>query len=189
MKNKMKICKKRCIAFTALLAFMVLAAVSVSAGAVNKAETNKPGAVKNLKKVKVTKNSIKVKYKKVKGAAGYQILIYEKVKDCGYTRKTPLVYAYETKKTTYTIKNLMPGHQYTVKVRAYNKDGIYGKKASVKSNTKGSREVKIICNSCGVSLPSYNGNKQGWDYTAYLANHIKSARDVHKEVHCGFVIW
>lgn len=186
MKKKAKNYKKRCIAFTALLAIMVLAAVSVSAGTVSSAAPTKPAKVKNLKRVKVTKNSVKVKYKKAKGAAGYQILIYERVQKIDHPTQTPLVYAFDTKKTTYTIKHLVPGHKYTVKVRAYNKEGVYGKMASVKANTTGKRELTYACNSCRVFVP-YNGS--GYGYDLYMAEHSKAVRDVLGERHCGETLW
>lgn len=188
MKNEIKKYKKRVIVVAALLTIMASAIIGVSISKNTMADVNKPGVVKNLKKVKVTKNSIKVKYKKAKGADGYQILIYERTPSDRYSRQTPLVYAFTTKKTTYTIKNLMPGCKYTVKVRAY-KDGNYGKFKSVKANTPGNWSSGIVCNSCGVVLPYYEGNKPGWDYTSYVAEHSKAVREVLGENHCGELYW
>lgn len=187
MKNKVKKYRKRCIAFAALLAVMVLAAVSVSAGEANKAATSKPGAVKNLKKVKVTKNSIKVKYKNVKGASGYKIYIYERFDTKGRYNNylTPLVYVKKTKKTTYTIKNLVPGCKYTIKVCAYNKDGTCGKKQSIKVSTHGIKTDFIACNSCRAAVPYYRGNNRKYDYTYWAAEHIKSAWNELGELHGG----
>lgn len=59
--------------------------------AAKSAKAKKPGQVKNLKKVKLRTysslgrkiSSVKIKFNKVKGATGYQILIYDKkVKGC-----------------------------------------------------------------------------------------------------------
>lgn len=171
----------------ATLLFMLV--LGFTASTTVQAATSKPGVVKNLKKVKANKNSIKISFKKVKGAAGYQILIYQKIPKGTSSPQTPLVYAKKTKNTTYTIKNLMPGNTYTIKVRAYNKKGVYGKKASVKIKTTGARSLDIVCSSCGVSVPYYKGNKKGWDYASWLAEHIKAVYEVHGERHCGFVIW
>lgn len=189
MRNKIKTLRKKIVAMTAvlILAFTCISVAYISS--VNQAATSKPGDVKKLKKVKATKNSIKISFKKVKGAAGYQILIYERVPDDGYPRLTPLVYAKTTKKTTYTIKNLMPGHKYTIKVRAYNKNKVYGKKASVKINTTGARSLDIVCNSCGASVPYYRGNHSGWDYTHWMAEHSNAVWEVLGESHGGGTMW
>ena len=87
----------------------------------------KPAKV-NLKKVKALKNrKVKVTYKKVAGAAGYQIK---------YTVKGKKAKIKTTKKTTYTLKKLTKGKKVTVQVRAYLKGkkifGDWSKKKSVK---------------------------------------------------------
>ena len=64
------------------------------------------------------KGKVKVKYKKVAGAAGYQIQYSLKSNMKSAKSKT-------TKKATYTISKLKKGKKYYVRVRAYNK----GKKA------------------------------------------------------------
>lgn len=187
MKNKIKTLRKKIVAMTAVLclAFTCISVAYISS--VNQAATSKPGAVKGLKKVKANKNSIKISFKKVKGASGYQILIYQKIPKGTSSPQTPLVYAKKTKKTTYTIKNLMPGNTYTIKVRAYNKNGAYGKKASVKTKTTGPRSLELVCNSCGVSVPYYNNGKIG--YGKWLAEHIHSVWEVHNETHAGSTHW
>ena len=55
--------------------------------AVKSAKVKKPGQVKGLKKVKVGKSSVKIKFNKVKGAFGYQILIYQRMKADGLTKR------------------------------------------------------------------------------------------------------
>ncbi len=115
-------------------------------GAKASTKVKKPGQVKGLKKVKLRTysslgrkvSSAKISFKKVKGATGYQILIYDKkVKGC----QTPLLYEKNTKKTTYTINNMIHGLTYTIKVRAYTKDKkrklVYVKKATIKIKTHG----------------------------------------------------
>lgn len=67
-------------------------------------KVKKPGQVKGLKKVKEyckwdgyrNISSVKIKFNKVKGATGYQVLIYQTYRKPGY--QTPLVYAKTTKK-------------------------------------------------------------------------------------------
>lgn len=146
--------------------------------------TKKPGQVKSLKKVKVSKSSVKIKFNKVKGASGYQILIYQRMKADGF-HKTPIVFYKNTKKTTYTIKNLMPGLPYKIKVRAYKKDKngkvVYGKMKSIDVKTTGRiNQIYIVCNTCIVAVP--NGNVH--------AEHYKSARKIHNEVHAGCtIVW
>lgn len=82
----------------------------------------------------------------------------------------------------------MPGCKYTVKVRAY-KDGVYGKFKSIKANTLGSWGRGIVCNSCGAVFPYYEGNKPGWDYTHWVAEHSKAVQEVLGEHHAGTLFW
>lgn len=150
--------------------------------AVKSAKVKKPGQVKGLKKVKVGKSSVKIKFNKVKGAFGYQILIYQRMKADGF-HKTPIVFYKNTKKTTYTIKNLMPGLPYKIKVRAYRKDKngkvVYGKMKSIDVKTTGRiNQTYIVCNTCIVAVP--NGNVH--------AEHFKAALKIHNEVHAGCTI-
>lgn len=148
------------------------------------AKVNKPSQIKGLKKVKVGKSSVKIKFNKVKGVSGYQILIYQRMKADGF-HKTPIVFYKNTKKTTYTIKNLMPGLPYKIKVRAYKKDKngkvVYGKMKSIDVKTTGRiNQTYIVCNTCIVAVP--NGNVH--------AEHYKSARKIHNEVHAGCtIVW
>lgn len=152
--------------------------------AVKSAKVKKPGQVKGLKKVKVGKSSVKIKFNKVKGVSGYQILIYQRIKYTpGASHKTPIVYEKTTKKTAYTLKGLMPNTRYKIKVRAYRKDKngkvVYGKLKSINVNTIGKiNETYIVCNTCQIRVP--NGNVH--------AEHYRSARKIHNEVHAGYTI-
>lgn len=152
--------------------------------AVKSAKVKKPGQVKGLKKVKVGKSSVKIKFNKVKGVSGYQILIYQRIKYTpGASHKTPIVYEKTTKKTAYTLKGLMPNTRYKIKVRAYRKDKngkvVYGKLKSINVNTIGKiNETYIVCNTCQIRVP--NGNVH--------AEHYRSARKIHNEVHAGCTI-
>ena len=146
----------------------------------------KPAQVKGLKKVKVGKSSVKIKFNKVKGADGYQILIYQRKKYAPDAfHGTPILYAKTTKKTAYTLKGLMPNTKYTIKVKAYKKDkkgkAIYGKVKSINVNTTGRiNETYIVCNTCRVTVPNDNVH----------AEHYRSARKIHNEVHAGYtIVW
>lgn len=152
--------------------------------AVKSAKVKKPGQVKGLKKVKVGKSSVKIKFNKVKGVSGYQILIYQRIKYTpGASHKTPIVYEKTTKKTAYTLKGLMPNTRYKIKVRAYRKDKngkvVYGKLKSINVNTIGKiNETYIVCNTCQIRVPNDNVH----------AEHYRSARKIHNEVHAGYTI-
>lgn len=187
MKNKIKTLRKKIVAMTAvlILAFTCISVAYISS--VNQAATSKPGVVKNLKKVKATQRSIKIKFNKVKGVKGYQILIYQKIPKGTPSIQTPLMYAKKTTKTTYTIKNLAPGYQYTIKVRAYNKNGEYGKFKSIKIKTTGKQRWELVCNSCGVSVPYYNNGKKGYD--KWMAEHVKAVWNELGEYHGGTTHW
>ena len=161
------------------------------------AKLKKPGQVKGLKKVKISTKyykkekgklncqaicSAKIKFNKVKEATGYQVLVYNTLKTGDLT---PLVFEYNTKKTTYTIKNLVPQMRYTIKVKAYTKgkDGkvVYGKEKSLKIKTSGEkRGCYFVCNACGACMP---GNDN------LMAKHIREVGKLHKELHAGWTYY
>lgn len=156
-------------------------------GAKATTKVKKPGQVKGLKKVKEyckwdgyrNISSVKIKFNKVKGATGYQVLIYETHREPG--RQTPLVYAKTTKKTSYIIKNLVPAIRYTIKVRAYTKakNGkvVYGKFKSIKFKTGGKKKGQYYtCGSCAAAQP---GNMN------IMNDHVMSVYKIHKEIHAG----
>ena len=154
--------------------------------AAKSAKVKKPGQVKGLKKVKVGKSSVKIKFNKVKGATGYQVLIYERINyTSGFPHKTPIVYEKTTKKTAYTLKGLMPNTRYKIKVRAYRKDKngkvIYGKLKSINVNTIGKiNETYIVCSTCRISVPNYNVGGE----------HFNAALKIHNEIHAGeTIVW
>ena len=150
-------------------------------------KVKKPGQVKGLKKVKEyckwdgyrNISYVKIKFNKVKGATGYQVLIYQTSKKKGF--QTPLLYAKTAKKTTYTINNLVPDVGYIIKIKAYTKGKngkiVYGKVKSIKFKTGGRKKGQYYtCGSCGAGQP---GNMN------IMLDHVKSVYKIHKEIHAG----
>lgn len=98
----------------------------------NSAVVKKPGTVKSVSAAK-QRRALKVKWKKVSGATGYQVCYSASAK---FKAKKTVT----TVRTTYTLKKLKAKKQYYVKVRAYKvKDGkkLYGNYSKViKKKTK-----------------------------------------------------
>lgn len=191
----MKRLKNRRSALAVLLAVCILALTAADPSSVEAA--SKPKQVKDVKVVKTTEGTVKVKFGKVKGAEYYQVLIYQDEVPDRYDKNgkrrlwgTALVYAPKTKKTTYTIKHLTGGTKYTVKVRAY-KNGQYGKMSKGKKcRTKGCENLQDACNTCGVEVPYYEGNEPGKDYRYYAMLHKRAIREVYPgEVHAGATLY
>ena len=81
-------------------------------------------------KLKAGKRKVKVSYKKVKGATGYEIQYSVRKK---FNYKPKLI---NTKSTSKTIKNLRKGNRYYFRVRAYKKVGktkLYSKWSKAKN--------------------------------------------------------
>lgn len=114
--------KKNHLLLIVLITCLVFTSVPLFGGASYAA--SKPGKVK-ISSAKAVKNTIVVKYKKIKKAKKYQIS-YKKASDKKWTKKT-------SKKQSYTLQGLLYGTKYKVKVRAYN--GKWGKWSKVKSVT------------------------------------------------------
>ena len=94
------------------------------------AENKKPAKVGKPTLKKVSKNGIKVSYKKVKGAQGYRITYSSSKK---FTKKNTK--SVTTTKLNKTINKLKKNKTYYVKVQAYKKDStgknIYGEYSAV----------------------------------------------------------
>lgn len=93
-------------------------------------ETKKPGKVKGLKLSGRKKKTLTVRWKKVTGAKGYQVILSTDRK--GKKQKKE----YNVKKTQKTVKKLKSKKVYYVKVRAYNTDAAGKKKYGVYSVIK-----------------------------------------------------
>lgn len=106
--------------------------------------------VTNLSVSSKTKNSVKLSWKKVPGARGYQV--YRATSQSGTYKKIG-----STRKSFYTSKNLKSGKNYYYKVRAYRKvNGSYkygGYSKRLKARTK-----KSSSHSTGSTVNS-GGNK------------------------------
>lgn len=87
-----------------------------------------PARVKKVKLKKAGSGKLKVSFKKVKKAKGYQIRYSTNKR---FSRSKKII----TRKNKYTIKKLKKGKTYYVKVRAYKLNGskkVYGKWSAVK---------------------------------------------------------
>lgn len=101
-------------------------ATAVTTAAAKK--VTKPKKVKITRAKNIKKRKISLKYKKVKGAKGYQIRWCDNKKFRGYLQK-------RTTKTSYTLKKLRKKKTYSIKVRAYKLSGkrkVYGAWSKVK---------------------------------------------------------
>lgn len=175
--------KNRRSAMALLFAICMIAFVAMDAFSVKAA--SRPATVKNVKVVKTTEGTVKVKFKKVKWAEHYRVLIYQDDQPTKYPEvlDTALVYAPKTKKTTYTIKHLTGQTNYTVKVLAY-KNGQYSKMSKgAKCKTKGVKRLQIVCNECRARIPYYEGNDPDKDYMYYMMLHGRATYEFCSNCH------
>lgn len=98
-----------------------------------KTKVSKPAKVKNVKVKNSGRKAMKVTFKKVSGAAGYEVRYAVKANMKGAKKVT-------SKKNAVTIKKLKKGRTYYVQVRAYKVDStgkkIYSKSYSTKVKIK-----------------------------------------------------
>lgn len=95
----------------------------------NKTTVAKPKKVQITKAKNIAKRKISLKFKKVKGAKGYQVRWCDNKKFQGYWQKN-------TSKTSVVISRLRKKTKYSVKIRAYKVSGkkkIYGSWSGVKT--------------------------------------------------------
>ena len=141
-----------------LLSVLMVVALTVSTAQLSSTDaatdSNKVGKVK-IKSAKATKKAkIKVKWKKVKGASGYQLRVSKK------KNGKSVVYKKTTKKTKLTTKKLKTGTYY-IKVRAYKKKSgkkIYGdwsKAKKVKSTSTDTAEEETTADT-GAEVKAQN---------------------------------
>lgn len=129
-----------------------LTAVSSPVSALN--SKSKPSKVK-IKMVKASsKTAIKIKWKKVKNAKGYQIKI---ATNSSFTKGLKTV---NITKNTKTFKNLKRGTMYYVKVRAYIKSGS-AKKYGSWSKSKAVTTTGYWCDDGGTHH-TCSDNTIGW---------------------------
>ena len=97
-------------------------AIPTESAKLPEASSSKPAKVKGLKLKKKSKTSIKLSWKRVQSASGYQIAI-----KTGRKGRYKIIKTIKQNKTvTYTKKKLKAGKKYYVKIRAYK--AINGKK-------------------------------------------------------------
>ena len=123
-------------------------------------------AVTGLRASNVTKDSVKITYKKAKNAKGYQIRVYKGSKQ---------VSGEKTGKTSYTVGKLSGGTKYTIKVRAYN-GRKYGKEKSIivttSAPTDETEEPSSGNQNSGIVMPGEStstGDALIAEYNAYVA--------------------
>lgn len=151
-----------------------------------------------------TTTKIKVSWKAVKGAAGYQVYRYN-------TKTKKFVQLKKTTKTSITDTNLTPGTVYTYKVRAYTVNGtktVMGKaskavravtrprtpeiiSAKKKSSTKADIKIRTVKNVKGYRIYEYMssskkfkliGKIEGKVYYTYNSKTKKFTRDKDSKV-------
>lgn len=118
-------------ALTFLLAFSAASAELVASAA-------SLGKVSSLQAYNIDDDEINLKWKKVKGAAGYQVYVYSsgKWKRLG-----------NTKKVNFEVDDLLSANQYKFKVRAYKKSGskyVYGPYSAVLQSATDPDEVENV---------------------------------------------
>ena len=127
------------------LALLLIIAVSVDSGRASFAATG-PGRVTGVSAKEVSAGTVTLKWKKTKGAIGYQI--YKVTKKS--SKKVASVKGKSTLK--YTVKNLNRGATYRFKVRAYSKKKRYGKfSKTVSVSLRKKTTVLLILDGFGLS--------------------------------------
>ena len=149
--------------------------------------TTKPGKVTGLKAGSQSTSQIKLSWKKVSGASGYQLYRYNSAKN--KFEKVATV-----KGTSYINKKLKSGTKYQYKVRAYRKSGNLtvtgrcssvltsitkpGKVTGLKASSRSSSQIKLswkkVRGASGYRIYRYSSAKKKYVRTAVL-NSSKTA--------------
>lgn len=154
--------------FTITLTLLLTVTLFVVSGTESLA-ASKPGKVTGISAKAASSSSITLKWKKVKGAKGYQIY---KVTKKG-SRKIAAVKG--ASKKTYTVKGLKSGTRYCFRVRAINKEkkpGAFSKKVYAKTAIKPKRVTGVTAAEASpdsVDL-SWNKAKGASGYQIYMVN-------------------
>lgn len=130
--------RKLSVVIAVLVGFSILMPVEVSAAS---KVASKPGQVKSLKVSSKSYSSLKISWKKVKGAKGYQV--YRASSKNGKYKKVKT-----TRSSSWTNSKLTTGKKYYYKVRAY-KSRTKGKFSSKKSGSPQLTKPKIKVASAG----------------------------------------
>lgn len=113
----------------------------------------------NMGKIKYD-YGIKLYWKKVKDAKGYEVYRYENAKKCWTKIKT-------TKKTSYTLTNMLEGENVKIRIRAYKKKGSeteYGKYSDTLSFKTKKLYTKIYRNAKTKGFISKFGSEDAFVY-------------------------
>ncbi|MCB6993006.1 fibronectin type III domain-containing protein [bacterium 210820-DFI.6.37] len=171
---------KKLVALLAILALVGSLLMPVSTQAISK-----PTQVKSLKVTAQTTSSIKVSWKKVKNAKGYQI--YRSTSKNGKYSKVKTIKSGKT--VSWTNKSLKAGKKYYYKVRAYKtykKKGktkyLYGKystKKAVSTKIKLSKTSMTLTAGGSAKLTATSSTSVSWSTSnSKVARYNKSAGKV-----------
>ena len=111
-----------------VILILLFAAILLTASGAASFAARRPGKVALVSAEAASPHSVRLKWKKVKGADGYQIYrVYKK-------KSKKIATVKGASKKSYTVKHLKSNSTYTFKVRAYKKGkyGAFSRKAKVK---------------------------------------------------------
>lgn len=151
-----------------ILSFTLALMLIISLPCISSNAATKISKVKSFTKTGATSTSIKLAWKKVSNASGYQIQLKED--DEYYTIKT----IKKADKTSYECQDLDAGQKYSFRIRAYKKSGskkTYSKWTKLSASTKSKKS-----SSSSKSKSSGNGN------TVYISG---SGEKYHSTKNCS----
>ena len=136
-------------------------------------------SVKKVSKIWVsstTSSQAKVKWKKVKGAKGYKVYIYN------YSKKKYQLYA-TTSKTNIKVKNLKSSEKYKFRVRAYKKKkgknyyGAYSSSVVTATKPDQVKKLKVKGQSDSTISLKWDKVKRATSYKVYVYNESTNKYD------------